>query len=193
MGRKPEFTDEQVFGWLAHHLTKEPSATVQQVSQGTGVSVGSIYHRYGSMDNLLAEAWLWAVKAYHERSLWIFKRAGQRPAVRAALQVVGMATDEPDKAMILFCIPKRVMVRAGVSDALLGQIETLETEWETAVAEFAERSGFQKDRLRLAVRDVPQAMVCRHFPHEAIPEETGPLVRECAVALLGAVANEHED
>lgn len=187
MGRKSEFTDAQVFTWLAHHLTKEASATVQQVSQGTGVSVGSIYHRYGSLDNLFAESWLWALRTYHERTHWLFNRIGQRPALRIAQQVMGLAQDDPAKAMILFCIPRRALVRAGASEAIISEIETFETAWEGALCGFAERSSFSQDRLRLAVRDVPQAVVCRHFPQEAIPAETEALLRESCLALLGAV------
>ncbi len=193
MGRKSEFTDEQVFGWLAEHLAKEATATVQQVSLGTGVSVGSIYHRYGSLENLFAEAWLWALRAYHERTVWMFNRAGQRPAVRVALQIAGLATDEPHKAMILFCIPRRALVRSGASQTLRDEISALETEWEEGLLDFATRSSFSPERLRLAVRDVPQAVICRHFPHTAIPDETGALVRESCLALLGSPSRDQED
>lgn len=193
MGRKSEFTDAQVFGWLARHLVHFPEATVHQVSKGTGVSVGSLYHRYGSLDNLFAMSWLWALTDYHERTCWLFERKGIRPSVRAARQVLAMAEAEPDKAMILFCIPRRVLVRVGASEAVLSNIATLESEWETGVSAFAQRSGFEPERLWLALRDVPCAILCRSFPHDPIPLTAATLLEECCRALLEAVPSEAKE
>lgn len=187
MGRKSEFSDDQVFSWLAQHLVNSPTATVQQVSDGTGVSVGSLYHRYGSLDALFARAWLWAAQLYHERTLWLLSREGSRPALRIAQQILGLASDEPAKAMILFCVPKRVLVRDGVAEDLRAEISTLEATWDEALIGFAERSGFDVERLRLAVRDVPQTIAQRYFPHSEIPQTATDVIRDSCLALLGPV------
>ena len=185
MGRKPEFSDEQVFGWLARHLASEPSATVHQVSKGTGVSVGSLYHRYGSLETLFARAWLWAAQGYHERTVWILGRKGPRPALRIARQVLAMARDDRDRSLILFCIPKRMLVRNGADEAVRAEISKLEADWDSALAGFAERSGLDPDRLRLVLRDLPQTVVARYFPDEEIPQTANSLIEETWAELIG--------
>jgi AcrR family transcriptional regulator len=84
MGRKAQFTDIEVFDWLGRHLAAAPSVTVQQVSKGTGVSVGSIYHRYGSMDGLLATAWLTAARSCRTGMGRPLGRLGEGPMRRIA-------------------------------------------------------------------------------------------------------------
>lgn len=59
------------------------AATVAAIASESGAPVGSIYHRFGSIDQLLAEIWLRAARRSQE--LFIERAQGSGPAVERAV------------------------------------------------------------------------------------------------------------
>ena len=61
MGRPSSFRDETVFAAVARSLVVQGEVRIQTVTQLAGVSTGSIYHRFGSREGLMAASWLDAI------------------------------------------------------------------------------------------------------------------------------------
>lgn len=170
MGRKAGFTDEQVFVWLSEHLAQAPGVTVQQVSKGTGVSVGSLYHRYGSMEGLLVESWLWAHGRYRAMVETALALEGPRGAVRASLQGIDLVKDCRAAANLMFSVPERYLVRSGIEQSQLVRVKQEKKSMDAAIQAFAEREGIDFETVELAAIQMPRSIVQKYLPFDDIPD-----------------------
>lgn len=184
MGRKAQFTDLEVFDWLGRHLAEAPSVTVQQVSKGTGVSVGSIYHRYGSMDGLLAAAWLAASRSYRGGLARPLGRLGEGPIRRIALHAGRWAEARPALARLLFCVPERVLVRGAAGESLEVTIAQENAEFAARVDGFYARNGLDPIRAELGLFILPQRIVARYVGDPHSFRQVKPLILNTLFAML---------
>ena len=186
MGRKAQFTDIEVFDWLGRHLAAAPSVTVQQVSKGTGVSVGSIYHRYGSMDGLLATAWLTAARSYRGGMGRPLSRVGEGPMRRIALHAGRWAEARPALARLLFCVPERVLVRGAAGESLEAEIARENAEYAARVDGFIERNGLDPIRAQLGLFELPQRNVAGYVGEPQSFHKVKPLILNTLFAMVSA-------
>jgi|GEM_PF-872148 AcrR family transcriptional regulator len=193
MGRKAQFTDIEVFDWLGRHLAAAPSVTVQQVSKGTGVSVGSIYHRYGSMDGLLAKAWFTAAQSYRGGLGRPLGRIGDGPVRRIALHSARWAEARPQLARLLFCVPERVLVRGAIGARLEAQIAQANEEFGLRVSEFVERNSLDPVRANLGLFALPQMIVAGYVDHGLFFQTVKPMILNTLYALVQVGEGEGED
>ncbi len=185
MGRPAGFTDDQVFAWLAGHLSQAASVTVIEVSQGTGVSVGSIYHRYGSMDDLLARAWLWAIVRQRAPLVVPLKGEGVQAAIQIALHTVRFARTDPVAATILACCPRSAFVKPGLMTDSIGEIVSHDARFEALFLAFASRSGFTPVAAELAMIRYPTCVVQMYLPAVEVPRHAELFVKKAARTTLG--------
>ncbi len=184
MGRKSGFTDEDVFVWLADHLATAPGVTVQQVSKGTKVSVGSIYHRFGSMEDLLAEAWVWAHERYRVFMTKTLQMDGEAGALRSAVKSVRFATLDRPAAILLFAVPKRFLVRSGISATNRAKVNFENQTLADEINGYATRFGTDADSIDLAVIQVPKAIIQKYLPDEPVPAQAEVYVRKSCKVIL---------
>ena len=184
MGRKPGFTDEQVFVWLSEHLAQAPGVTVQQVSKGTGVSVGSLYHRYGSMEGLLAEAWIWAQEHFSRLIVPLLKADGERAATRAALEVLNFVNANKAAATLLFLVPERYLVRPGLDLSIMDRVAEARDLLTSAISDFAKRINHIAETVELAVLQLPASLAEKYLPHGTIPPQAELYVRKTCRMIL---------
>lgn len=170
MGRRPGFTDEQVFCWLSERLAESPTVTVQEVSKGTGVSVGSLYHRYNSMEELLAAAWLWAFRAFGDSVRTKLSFEGLRGAVHASTAVLEFANTHRAQAILVFAVPERYLVRGTLVGDIAQNVADAHRELDQAIAHYAESSGIDVVTVELGVLSVPIAVASKYLPDREIPE-----------------------
>ena len=189
MGRRPGFTDEQVFSWLSERLAESPTVTVQEVSKGTGVSVGSLYHRYNSMEGLLAEAWLWAYGAFSSVVIEKLGFEGLRGAVHASASVLDFAAQNRVQATLVFAVPERYLVRCSLSGEIAERVEKARSDMEQALASFAANSGLDRETVELGVLSVPIAVASKYLPHSEIPESASVYAKKACRMILQAPIN----
>lgn len=187
MGRTAQYRESDVFAWIGRALVNEPSVTVQEISRGTGVSVGSLYHRFGSLENLLAETWLWAREQAQPGLVEPLDGGRQAHAMRSALNQVRLAIESPDAAVILHCVARPSLVRPGMKAELLARVAAFDRALDAALEGFVARSGFGAEAVQLALLDLPGNIVRLYLPRESVPADAVPFAKRAfrAVMALG--------
>jgi AcrR family transcriptional regulator len=145
------------------------SATVDAIAAESGAPVGSLYHRFGSRDGLLAELWVRAVR----RSQAAFIAAAEHPdpeeaAVRAALSIHDFVRRHREDATLLASFRRHDLIREARSPGLIRELKELNRPLEEALARLARRLFGKPTRAAmeqtvLAVVDIPMGAVRRHL------------------------------
>ncbi len=146
-------------------------ATTAALSTRSAVPVGSLYHRFGSRDALLAELWLRTVKRFQAG---LFAAATAAPpgldrAVAAAAWTVDFATDQPADARLLLLTRREELVRdASLPATVRAALEDLNEPVIRMLRQLAAEIFGHADRgtvevVVIAVVDLPYAHVRRHL------------------------------
>lgn len=145
------------------------AATVEAIAGAAGVPVGSIYHRFASIDELLARLWLRAVRASQEAALAVpAPTAEPLGAVEAvALAMYDHCLANPSDTLLLDLLSRAELIdRAGAD--LRRELEGANEEIERRMAEVA-RSVFgradarTRDLVVLALVDLPHGFAHREL------------------------------
>lgn len=142
-------------------------ATVAQIAKTSGAPTGSIYHRFSSVDELLAQMWVRAIR----RSQADFASASLHPdpleaGVAGALSIYDFCERHPADARLLFSLRRTDLVRKPLSDALRRELAGLNEPVEALTRDLARRlygraSRENRDVVALALFDLPQGAVRR--------------------------------
>jgi len=107
MGRLSTIKDANVYGAVGAQLAGKGAVTLQTIVAETGVSIGSLYHRYGSREGLLAQTWLDAVKSFQGGFLAALEGGDadgdESAGGRAALATPRFCRAERSRAIVLSC------------------------------------------------------------------------------------------
>ena len=169
MGRRSTFQDEAVFAAVGRTLVRDGEVRMQNVVAETGVSVGSLYHRYGSREGLLAAAWLDALTAFHARFLDALVRDGELPGLEAALETPRFCREAPDRALILVCCRRAELMTANTPEAQMAELETANDWVSEAMNAFCTRTGLPMDIVRLGMIGIPLGAAKLYLPERPVP------------------------
>ena len=145
------------------------SATVDAIARRTGAPVGSIYHRFASRDELLAEVWIRAVRRSQARFLEAIDRPDPVEApVAGALSVLDFCRDEPEDARLLASLRSEDLLRADLPEALTTELADVNRELVRAVRRLSaalhgRRTDAALQTTFLAVFDLPYGAARRHL------------------------------
>ena len=170
MARRSSFSDEAVFAHVAAELVEHGALRVQELTRRTGVSVGSLYHRFGSREGLMAQAWLWAVERFQRRFLAALEDADLESGVAAALATPRFCREQPDAATILACCRRSEFLGSGAPTELAARIAAVNDQPAAAVRAFSQRTGRSLLACRLALIAYPLAAVRLFLPGDPVPE-----------------------
>jgi AcrR family transcriptional regulator len=89
------------------------AVSVAAIARHSGAPAGTLYHRFGSRDGILAAAWQRALERFHRR--WL--EAAQTPdpvesGVAMAVSVVTFARERPEDARLLLTLRRRDLLDA---------------------------------------------------------------------------------
>lgn len=145
------------------------AATVDAIARRSGAPVGSLYHRFGSRDRLLAEMWVRAAR----RSQAAFAAAAQhenprQAAVDAALSLLYFVQEHRDDARLLVSFRREDLIRAARSPQLVRELEELNRPLEFVLRKLARRLFGKVDTRAVettmfAVIDLPMGAIRRHL------------------------------
>jgi AcrR family transcriptional regulator len=144
------------------------SATMDAIAQASGAPTGSLYHRFGSRDELIARLW---VRAVH-RSQATFIAALQpedarEAALGAALSIFDFCDEHPADAQLLVAFRRADLIRSA-EGTLAEELTELNEPVRRAVFDLARRLYGRRSRAAIertifAVFDLPYGAVRRHL------------------------------
>ena len=166
------------------------AATIAAIAKSSGAPVGSIYHRFGSVDDLLTEMWIRAAR----RSQESFAKAAEHPdpleaAVGAGLSVYDFCVERPADGRLLLAYRPEDLAGARLDPKQREELERLNDPVAAVVRALARRlygrvSRKSLDRVLMVVFDLPHGAVRRPL---ANGEKLLPQRRETLEAALRAV------
>jgi AcrR family transcriptional regulator len=144
-------------------------ATVEAIADLSGAPTGSIYHRFGSRDGLVARLWMRAVYRSQASFLAALEQEDPRAAALAAAQsILEFCDQNPADARLLVSFRREDLIRTASSGQLAEELEELNRPVETAVVALARRlygraTRATLNRTLLAVFDLPYGAARRYL------------------------------
>jgi AcrR family transcriptional regulator len=139
------------------------AATIAAIAAGSEAPAGTLYHRFGSRDGILAAAWLRAVERFQARALAAASTGDPLEAgVAMARATVAFSAECPQDAQLLLALRRRDLLDGEPAD-LRALNAPLERQLRRVARElFGSASARSLDRVARAVVDLPYAAVRRH-------------------------------
>ncbi|WP_063061462.1 TetR/AcrR family transcriptional regulator [Nocardia sienata] len=145
-------------------------ATITTIAARAGAPVGSIYHRFDSVDELLAQVWLRAVRRTH--TVWPQTLPSDPPAmdviVELALALFDHCVADPHDALLLDRMPREDVMNLRLPAETLDQIRDAEQTTNYVMVELAKAllgrtRRDDLDLLVLAIVDMPFSFAKRYL------------------------------
>jgi AcrR family transcriptional regulator len=144
-------------------------ATMDAIADASGAPTGSLYHRFGSRDELITRLWMRAV--YRSQASFVAaleREDAKEAAIAAALSILDFCSEHPADAQLLVTFRREDLIRATPSDDLARELEELNRPVERGVVQLARRLYGRRtraalDRTLLAVFDLPYGAVRRYL------------------------------
>ncbi|WP_170223216.1 TetR/AcrR family transcriptional regulator [Nonomuraea turkmeniaca] len=183
MGRPAKFSRDQILDAALAIAAEDGlgAATMTAIAARLGAPTGSLYHRFGSHDLLLAALWIRTVRSFQGGFVEALV-AGD--AEMAALHTPRWCRRHPAQAALLL-LHRRQELAARWPAELGEDLDLLNTQISDALNSFASRHpGVDHERLIFATVDVPYGAVRRYLLEGRPPP---PLVDEMVIAACRAV------
>jgi AcrR family transcriptional regulator len=168
---------------------------IRAIGERSGAPSGSLYHRFGSREELLARAWLRAVERFQQG----FLRALAAPDPRdAALEAVAWAVEfalaspadtqlllEHSRLALLQGEPREPIAEAlaRINDPIVSAVRCL------AIDLYGSDAPEAMERVTYAVIDLPIAVLRRHLSAGTLTDRTVPSLQSAVSALLASAEN----
>jgi AcrR family transcriptional regulator len=144
-------------------------ATIDAISTVSGAPTGSIYHRFGSRDELVTRLWMRAVR--RSQAAFLDAVDVQDPAMAAVgggLSIFDFCRSQPRDARLLVSFRYEDLVRAAPQGPLADELQELNRPVEAAVAGLARAlhgraTPAAVGHVLLVVFDLPYGAVRRHL------------------------------
>ena len=164
-------------------------AGVAAIAKASGAPVGTLYHRFGNRDGILAATWLRALDRFQALAMSATAGSALDAAVAMALSAVDFAREYPDDARLLLMMRPEDLVDADGGGELAEAIATrnvplIERLEGLARELYGHDDARSLDAVQRAVVELPYAAVRRHIDRlpDWLPEDLAVAVR----ALLSA-------
>ncbi len=170
------------------------AAGVAAIARESGAPVGTLYHRFGSRDAILAAAWLRALRRFQERALEAAGGSEDAVETGAAMagSVVSFARAMPDDAGLLLSIRRDDLLDGSPGPEVRARLDEINAPLESELERIARRlngraDGRGMDAVMRAVVDLPYASIRRHGRSGSLPGWLEDDVRDAARALLARI------
>jgi AcrR family transcriptional regulator len=168
-------------------------ATVEAIARRAGVPVGSIYHRFESLAELLAHTWLRAARRSQERALAVPVSLEQplASAEAVALAMYDHCISDPEDTLLLDALGRGELLSMELG-RLRAELESANERVEALMADLARALYGRADRrtrdlVLLALVDMPHGFAHRQLGTRAHPPSRTPARRERLPAAVRAV------
>lgn len=168
MGRRAKY-DRDSIRCSALELISEDgpnAATIAAIAGRIGAPTGSIYHRYGSRELLLADLWLTVVKSFQDGMIEIIGGGGDpvESGVRAALYMPGWVREHLNEARLLLLHRREDFVGGDWPEEVRERAEQVGKDLVGCVQRYAaglygKPTADNLRRVRFALLDLPYGAV----------------------------------
>ncbi len=169
------------------------AASVAAISKASGAPVGTLYHRFGNRDGVLAAAWFRALERFQRGALDADAAHPDDPVeagVAMARASLTFAASYADDARLLLTV-RRDDLLDGAPEQLRTRLDEINAPLQAAVERIARAlhgraDARAVDRVTRAVVDIPTAAVRRHARGDgrALPSWLAADVADAARLLL---------
>jgi len=170
MGRLSTVQDGNVYAAVGALLAGRGAVTLQTIVSETGVSIGSLYHRYGSREGLLAKTWLDAVQSFQATFLSALECSDDDAGARAALATPQFCRTERERAIILSCCRQSEFLSDATPEDLREEIGAVNEAAGAALRRYARRTGYSLEACRLGLIAFPLGAVRLYLPDRPLPK-----------------------
>lgn len=150
------------------------AATIAAVRDVSGASTGSIYHRFGSVDEILARAWMRAARRSQDAAVAACTDDPVETIVQSALAMFDFCVDSPDDAVLLTTFRRADFLDADLAPATRHEVEHLNDPIAGRIralsrAVFGRADDPGIDLTLIAVVDLPAAFALRRIQAPTTP------------------------
>jgi AcrR family transcriptional regulator len=167
------------------------AASVAAIAQSSGAPAGTLYHRFGNRDGIVAAAWLRALERFQARALAGSEAPAEAfdAATAMAVAAISFARELPQDARLLLTIRPTDLLDGEPEPSFQQTLAAMNAPLAVRVHELAERlygcrDQRQIDAVNRAVADLPYAVVRRHAHDEPMPSWLEADVAASARAIL---------
>ena len=118
------------------------AASVAAIARESGAPVGTLYHRFGSRDGVLAQPWLRALERFQRRAL---AAAADRDPLQASVAMagsqIGFARERPEDARLLLTLRRDDLLDADPGEELRARLEAINAPLSASSQSYARALG----------------------------------------------------
>jgi AcrR family transcriptional regulator len=173
-------------------LTAGPrAASVMAIAQASGAPPGTLYHRFGNRNGVLAAAWLRALERFQSRAMAAEGATPLATAVAMAKAFIGFARELPEDAQLLLTLRPSDLLDGEPDTAFQETLAVMNAPLLQRVKQLAGQLYGKTDRRSVeavtrAVADLPHGVVRRHAFDTSMPRWLEADVADAAHAMLVA-------
>lgn len=193
MPRPAKFDEGQILGAAASLVAARgpAAATMTAIKHALGAPSGSIYHRFGTRDELLAKLWLKSIRAFQDR--WIEALAEHDPmdaGREAALSLPRQVRTDLDGARVALLYRREDFVLEGWPADIRTEAERLRRQVKQGLGEMTRRLfGHDTEAARrstaFATIDLPYSAVRRYVAEgKSPPPHVDALIERAYAAIM---------
>lgn len=189
MARPAKFTSDEILDAALIAVRENgPAATIAQVSRVVGAPSGSIYHRFGSREELFVSLWLRAVDRFQVGVLEAADLPDAQDAlVAGAVHVTRYCRENPAEAVALTLYRHQALVVSG-PPAFAERVRTLNVAVDAATKRLTTRRYDRSNARRRALvltgcRQLPYGLVRPYLGGE-VPYWLDDVARAASAAVL---------
>jgi AcrR family transcriptional regulator len=166
------------------------AAGIRAIAQRSGAPSGSLYHRFGSRDGLVAHSWLRAVRRFQVGFLAALDADDPRDGVADAVRWgVSFALDHPADARLLWTYRRQDLLDAEPVGAVAAALSAINEPLVRAIEVLAARlygtgTAEARERVWYAIIDLPLAVLRRHLRTRTLVPATADSLAAAARALV---------
>ncbi len=169
------------------------AASVAAIARESGAPAGTLYHRFGNRDGVLAAAWLRALEEFQRRALAAGDESSPlEAAVAMACSQIVFARERPEDARLLIALRRDDLLDGEPGDAFRERLDQINAPLRARLSELTMRLRGVADKrtseaVARAVVELPNAALRRHAREGAeLPSWLEEDVAEAVRRLLGA-------
>lgn len=175
-----------MFRTVSRQMSGEGAVTFRSLVKETGVSIGSLYHRFDSREGLLAETWADALTSFQRRFLAALEDDDEDAGVNAALATPRFCRAEPERAALLACCRASEFLSAATPSAIRDCINDGNDEVQRTVRRYASRVGLSLQACRMGLMAFPLGAVRAYLPNRVVPHSVDRYVSAAFRAIEAA-------